>query len=317
MKFVLAFLLIVLLGGGSYAGYLYFFKFDNMLNQMTVPAAQAAVKPVKSKPVSILLLGLDTRQQTGSLNTDVIMVASFNPKTKSATLVSIPRDTFFKPQGYLARKINAFYSVVMREDKEQALDKMQAFISDYLGIPVDNTIVIDFQTFRDVIDALGGIDVYVDMDMRYVDHADGTDINLKKGQQVLNGKQALDFVRYRKSNMGTGPSSDFDRNQRQQRVLAAIVDKMKSLGGLMKLGEIFDALGNNIKTDIPKSQVKQMLATYIGIDNSRIDYIPLEGDWKSPYTYIHPDSLEKAKKALHDELNGVLPEQKQTPPSSQ
>lgn len=305
LKVFLSLLIAGALCGLGYAAYL-FIKFDKMLDHAsdgTSDKVQEESSPVKERPMSILLLGLDTRKQTGSLNTDVIMVATLNPQTKSATIVSIPRDTYLKPEGYRARKVNAFYAVSVSEDKEHASDNMKKIIGDYLGISIDYTAIINFKAFEDMVDELGGVEVDVDMDMRYRDRADGTNINLKKGLQTLDGKNALDFVRYRKSNLGTASSSDFERNDRQQRVLAAVVDELKSFGGALKLGGIFDAIGENMTTDIPKSQLKSFIKTYVGISNDHIEYIPLEGEWQSPFTYIKPESLDHAKQSLQQRIN--------------
>jgi anionic cell wall polymer biosynthesis LytR-Cps2A-Psr (LCP) family protein len=138
--------------------------------------------------------------------------------------------------------------------------------------------------------------------MRYVDRADGTNINLTKGEQVLNGEQALNFVRYRKSNAGTRESSDFERNERQARLLRAIVDKLKSFGTITKLDDIFRAVGDNLQTDIPREQINNLVKTYYDINGSRIRFIPLEGTWRSPYVYIDEDSLARAKQALAEEM---------------
>ncbi|HEY0827257.1 MAG TPA: LCP family protein, partial [Bacilli bacterium] len=131
------------------------FKFDGMLGKTSLPSpdvsiGEPALKPnetITSKPTAILILGLDTRKETGSLNTDVIMVASFRPDGKYAALVSIPRDTYMKPEGYRARKANAFYSVAMRGDKEKANDVVKKIFGDYLDIKVDYILKIDFKTF--------------------------------------------------------------------------------------------------------------------------------------------------------------------------
>lgn len=304
LKTVLYVFLSLLIGGAVYAGYL-FYKFDSLLDHVSSGKSgnTAAKQSASVKPMAFLLLGLDTRQQTGSLNTDVIMVATLNPIKQTAAIISIPRDTYFKPEGYRARKINSFYSVALREDKDKADDLLKSMIGDYLGIPIDYMAVVNFKTFEDIVDKFGGIRVDVDMDMRYVDHADGTDINLHQGSQVLNGKQALDFVRYRKSNMGTAGSSDFQRNERQQKVVSAIVDKFKTLEGALKLGGVLDGLRENVKTDIPKTEMEQFIKTYFGINNERIQYYHLEGSWQSPYTYLDTASLEKAKSMLREQLN--------------
>ncbi|MBB6729677.1 LCP family protein [Cohnella zeiphila] len=330
--FLLVFFAIVIVGLGVYAGNLWQ-QANNALNKVALPAGNA--NPIASadraqvKPLSMLLLGMDYRKQTGSMNTDVVMLIAMNPKSNTATVVSVPRDTDPQLDGYVEQKINAFYAYYHRRaDKEEKLkgaeadayarDQMKELASDMFGIPVNYSAVINFQGFSDVVDALGGIDVYVDQNMKYRDDADGTNINLKKGDQHLDGKNALDFVRYRKSNEGTAQSSDFERNDRQSRVLGAVVDKMKSVGGALKLGNVIGAVGDNMETDIPKAQIENMLKAYYDIDRNHIRFLPLEGVWKSPYVYLNDDSLEQAKQALAEEMtpNGRTVEASASPSSS-
>lgn len=265
------------------------------------------------KPMAILLLGLDHRKETGSMNTDVIILAALNPQTDTATVVTVPRDSLLEVPGYADTKVNEKYARFLRNARRDkglkdeaaqldAMEQMRTFMSSYFGIDIRHTAIIDFQGFIDVIDALGGVRVYVDQDMRYVDRADGTNIDLRKGEQVLNGKQALDFVRYRKSNAGTPESSDFERNERQARLLRAVVDKLKSFGTITKLDDLIRAVGDNLQTDIPREQIHNLMKTYYDIDGSHIRFIPLEGTWRSPYVYIDEDSLAKAKQALAEEM---------------
>jgi LCP family protein required for cell wall assembly len=258
----------------------------------------------KEKPITILLLGLDSRPQTGTLNTDVIMVASFNPEDRSAVLVSLPRDTYVKVDGWKGRKANAFYAALYNENKETVLQEVKPIYSEFFGIPIDYVTVIDFKTFEDVVDELGGITVNVDQDMYYVDPTDGTHIDLKAGVQELNGDQALDFVRYRHSNNGETPeSSDLERNVRQQAVIDAILKKLKSFNVILKVNGILNAIGDNIRTDIPKQQLKSLIKTYATISGDKINYIPLEGVWRSPYVYLNEAKFEEAKAALRRQLN--------------
>ncbi|TJY43397.1 LytR family transcriptional regulator [Cohnella pontilimi] len=314
-RFVFSFLLIVIIGLASYAGYLYI-KADNLIGDISNPKENkvAAAERAQVKPIGLLVLGLDNRQETGSLNTDVMMAATFNPKTKTATVVSVPRDSTLNLNGYKTRKANAYYArflSVARSEKnltgdeasQYAKDQMKEMMSEFFGIPIDYTAVLDFQGFIDVVDALGGVNVNVDQDMRYWDNADGTDINLKKGVQELNGKDALGFVRYRKSKQNiTRPSSDFERNARQDQVLGAIVDKLKSFSSVTKVGGVLDAVGNNLHTDIPKQQIENMISTYFRISKQNIRFIALEGTWKSPYVYLDQTKLDQAKEALREEL---------------
>lgn len=189
LMILLIFLLIVLTG----TGYIYL-KYERMIDQVSadsdieVPVLELA----KSKPLSILLLGLDSRNNDGGLNTDVIMVATLNPERKTAVVVSIPRDTYLKVEGYRARKANSFYSVVHRLEREStnsenkliAYDEIKKIFGQFLSIPIDYVMLVNFEGFEEIIDQLGGIDVDVEIDMRYVDPTDGTDINLKKGFQT-------------------------------------------------------------------------------------------------------------------------------------
>ncbi|BBH21248.1 hypothetical protein Back11_25930 [Paenibacillus baekrokdamisoli] len=315
LRRVMILFLLLLIGGACYLGYLYKVSKD-ALNVITTDADPTVeVSPdqsVKVKPVTIMLLGFDTRKETGSLNSDVMMVAAFNPKTKSATVVSIPRDSKIDLSGYKARKANAYYARFYSSAKSDGLDKKSAekkakqdirkMFGEFFDIPVNYTATINFQGFADVVDALGGVDVDVDMNMRYVDNADGTNINLKKGQHKLMGDDALGFVRYRKSNDGTNMSSDFDRNKRESQVLGEIADKLKSFSSVTKIAGVIRAVGNNMRMDIPSGEVENMISTYFGISRNDITFIPLEGEWRSPYVYLDEKKLEAAKAALQAKL---------------
>ncbi|OPA78439.1 transcriptional regulator [Paenibacillus selenitireducens] len=289
------------------AGYLVY-KADKGLDAIsTVSPDEKPLPPelsAKVKPVSMLLLGVDTREDSGGLNTDVFMVATMNPVTKTATVVSIPRDTKVELKGYKSRKINAYYAAFRSQDKDKANDDMKEFVGKYLDIPIDYISMINFKGFADVVDALGGVDVNVDMDMRYVDTADGTNINLKKGFQTLNGEDALNFVRYRKSNTKnpTKGSSDFERNRRQSEVLHEMMRKMQTFDGVTKVPAIIDSVGKNLKMDVQKDQIKDLITTYFTMNKDNVTFIPIEGNWKSPYVYLDDAKFEEAKQALKQEL---------------
>lgn len=316
-RIVFALLSLIILALACYAGYLYWLA-DKNLNKVADPKnnSVASAERAQVKPISLVLLGLDNRPEVHSLNTDVMMVAAFNPKTKTATVVSIPRDSLLNLEGYKRQKANAYYAGFHRMGSNEqnlegeqlhryARDKVREMLEKFTGVPIDYSAVIDFQGFVDVVDALGGIKVNVDQDMRYSDNADGTDINLTMGEQTLDGKQALGFVRYRKSKSGPGetrPSNDFERNDRQSQVLGAIVDKMKSFGGATKLDGVINAAGDNMRTDIPKAQIENIIATYFGISRSDIRFIPLTGEWHSPYVDLDESKVEEAKRALAEEL---------------
>jgi LCP family protein required for cell wall assembly len=293
--------LAVVLIVASFAGYLYF-KFDNMIGNFGTDVDVPKEESANVKPKTILFLGSDYRAAHRSFNTDVIIVATINPEQNKAAVVSIPRDTYMNPEGFSGGKANSYYARIISDNKDDYETDLKKVYSDYLGVKIDYALVFNFDAFAKAIDELGGVDVNVDMDMRYVDNADGTNIDLKAGQQTLDGKQALDYVRYRQSNRGTGASNDFERNVRQEQVIASTLDRIKSFGGVLSLGGVFDALGDNIKSDIPSSEIKVMLRTYAGLNRSNIQFFHLEGNWQSPYVYVKDEDVQKAASQLNSLL---------------
>ncbi len=316
-RFFIILISSLLILAGAAAVYLYY-KSSEAIGQISLPKDQTEVDPaqsVKKKPVAIALLGIDARPKGvkgGGMNTDVMMVASFNPATKKAVVVSLPRDSKIAVEGYKQRKVNGYYAAFYsnarsnkkeKEDAElEAMAKIREELGKFFGIDIRYTATIDFQGFVDVVDALGGVDVDVDMRMKYKDTYDGTDIDLMPGRQPLSGQKALDFVRYRQSNDGSNMSTDFARNKRQGQVLGAMFDQLMTIGGIMKIGSLFDAVGNNMKMDMPESEIKNMITAYYNISRSDIEFITIDGTWKSPYVYLKDDSLKAARNAIQENM---------------
>lgn len=267
----------------------------------TKPGAKPTEPELKQAPITVLLTAVDNREGSGgTMNTDVMMLVSLNPVTKAATVVSIPRDLELKPKkfGISSQKANYYYAYYYNKDKETALPRTRELFSDLFQVPIDYMAVINFDGFRQLVDEVGGVEVDVDMDMRYTDSEDGTDINLKKGYQKLDGKQTLDFLRYRKSNGGTDESSDTARNERQQLVLSKILDKLTSLGGITQWGGLFEIAGNNVKTDIPAQKLRDWVLSFRSMKPDTIEFVPMEGRWDSPFIVLKEEEFEQAMEAL-------------------
>lgn len=308
-RFILALLilsLIPLIGYGAYYAYQINKTIDVISDDgVKIPESQLA----KNRPITVLLLGKDSRPETGTLNTDVIMAISMNPVTKKATLVSLPRDAELKISDYSGgHKANWFYAAAYSDhdgDKNGIFTEMKHVFGETFGVPIDYITVVDFKTLEDVVDAVGGVKVKVDQDMRYVDPTDGTNINLTAGVQVLDGKNALDFVRYRKSNRGTAGTDDTDRNKRQQQVISAVIKKIKSPETLLSGSGILKAVSKNIETDLPSAQIYSIVKTYAGINPKSIEFIPVSGAWISPFVIINEQEFGDAKAKLMKQLEKV------------
>ncbi|HBI04205.1 MAG TPA: hypothetical protein DDY49_09285 [Paenibacillaceae bacterium] len=271
-----------------------------------------------NRPLSVLILGSDKRGSYGGDLTDVMMLAVFNPLEKKVRLLSIPRDTrVIIPGEKLDRKIN---SVMKRgeELKEEALGKgetpttdgislLKETIESIYGIPVQNYVMINFDSFRQTIDELGGIEVDVDKRLLYHDPTDGTAIDLQPGLQTLNGEQALGFVRHRHDDRGIDYfSTDYDRNARQQVVIHGVLNQLKTFSGMTKIFNILNVIGENIKTDLSVNQMRGLFGDFSKMDSNNIISLTHEGVyWVSEIsrTLIPLETLEKIRSVLLEAMN--------------
>ncbi|GGH37791.1 LCP family protein [Paenibacillus segetis] len=302
----------LIIGVGIYGGYIYY-KADAAIQRIAAPSdLQQKDKLVDNssedeekepiQPMIMLLAGIDSRDGgAGLLNTDVLMLISFNPQTHSASMLSLPRDLLLKPKSLPSRKANFYYAYYSIKDKSTAISNTKQFFGDLLGLPIDYMVLVNFDALRQTVDTLGGLEIDVDMDMKYNDSVDGTHIDLKKGLQMLDGKQVLDFVRYRKSNQGTGESSDFARNDRQQQVIKQITEKLGAFQKISQWGKVIDIIGENVKSDIPESELHQWIYNFPKIKPDQIHSLQIESQWKSPYVYVKKQDLQMALAALRDE----------------
>lgn len=191
--------------------------------------------------VNILLMGVDARGlKKGEIpRSDTMMVASVDPVEKKAYLFSIMRDTYTKIPDHGSDRINAAITY--------GPNKAMETVSELLGIPIQYYVYTDFQGFIELVDAIGGVDFYVEKDMRYTSKADNHeyDINLKKGQQHLDGNSALQYVRFRHDAL-----SDYTRTERQRNFLKAVAEKMISTTSIMKLPTILEKVNPYIDTNL-------------------------------------------------------------------
>ncbi|MCM3624090.1 LCP family protein [Brevibacillus borstelensis] len=320
-KWLMFFTVFCLLLIGGVAGAIYL-KIDNALDTVTSPQdgyvspASVNIDPTyhNDKPLSLVILGSDSRPETGSMNTDVMIVAVANPTTKKVTMVSLPRDTRVKIPGYRDyHKINSVFANGEAERRqaerkkqiptEDGISLTKKTLTELLGIPIDHYVAVDFDGFKAVIDELGGVEVNVDRKLVYDDPTDNTHINLNPGVQVLNGEQALGYVRHRHDNRGTKYySSDFDRNRRQQEVIAAVINKVGSLEGLTKIFSIMDVGAKHIHTDLSKEQIKGLAYDFKGLNSASVTTLDNGAYWQGSYTFLPKENLNSIRAALQTEM---------------
>ena len=276
-----------------------------------VPVVIPIEETVKEKALTMALVGIDSRTGGGGLNTDVIILVTLNPDTKKGYVISMPRDskmTYTYNDKEYTQKVNSIYAdgyqAARKNGADQdgqklaGMDRLKTAISQFYDVDVKYATTVNFKGFKDVVDTLGGIDVYVDMNMNYTDSHDNTNINLKKGDQTLNGQQALDFVRFRQTNDNPNASSDFERNERQSRVIQAMLKKLVSFGGITKVNSIIREVADDVTSDMPVSEIEDIISTYITINPNNLTFTSLPGYWKSPYVYPDEEALNNAKQEI-------------------
>ena len=193
---------------------------------------------------NIVVLGVDERSDDVG-RSDTLFVVMFDSKTKSASLLSIPRDTRVRIPGHGWDKINHAYAYGGRELTQKTTEEL-------LGLKINNYVMVDFKGFTGLVDAIGGIDIDVEKDMYYHDTWDGFTIDLKKGRQHLDGKTAIQYVRYRDE------EGDIGRIRRQQHFLMAVYDKITSADMLLHIPGLAKQLTSMVKTDLPLSDMVEL-----------------------------------------------------------
>lgn len=228
---------------------------------------------------TILLSGVDN----GNGGSDTNILVAVDTAGKQIYGVSIPRDAKAWVNGEY-HKINAAYSFGGTELLAQV-------VSQQLGIPVDYTVQVDLQGFEALVNKIGGVDFYVPLDMDYDDPYQDLSIHISKGQQRLNGENALKVVRFRHNNDGTGyGSEDLGRMQTQQNFLKAVAKQTLTLSNVDKIDDFVKIFYEYVETDLTLGNLAWFgtEAISIGVDN--ISFSTLPNEWVSPYIYLDAEA---------------------------
>ena len=203
---------------------------------------------IKAKDKAIvLIMGVDKREDDVG-RSDTMMIATIDPRLDQATLLSIPRDTRVKISGRGYDKINAAFAY-------GGVELTEATVENFLGIDIDHYVMIDTNSFVKIIDAIGGVDIDVEKRMFYEDPWDdngGLVIDLYPGQQHMDGKTAVTYVRYRDS------EGDIGRVKRQQAFMAACMDKVTSPEIIPRIPKIAREVIDAVETDMSLRQLLEL-----------------------------------------------------------
>ena len=230
----------------------------------------------------VLIMGVSTDQAGVDLS-DTIMVASYNPNTQRAVLLSIPRDTYTgkNPKRATASdKINAIYNLT--KDPTKTLEA----VNDLLNLPEEDKIeyylVVKTEALIELVDAIGPIEYYVPTTMDYDDPTQDLHIQFEEGLQEIDGEEAEELLRFRKNNDGTSfPSeygdNDIGRMRNQREFISAVIDQTITAGNITKLGQILDIAQRNLITNVDFNAVKDYLPYAVEFSTQNLQTAVLPG----------------------------------------
>lgn len=282
LKKVLLVTFIIILILGSLSSYLLFsnlFKKDNSniySNKITDKEKKINKSndhlEVETDTKNILLVGVDKRENEDTGRTDSIMIATIDPKNNNVKLTSILRDTYVEIPEHGYNKINAAFSI-------GGVELLSRTLKYNFNITLDNYITIDFFSFQNVIDSIGGVEIdvkptEVNEINKYIKEVNGSDSTLltTSGLQVLNGQKALSYSRIRYVG-----NSDFERVERQKRVMGASLDKVKNMSAL-EYPKFLSSIYSSIDSDMTLAKIITMGNTVHKMENLQIQNLRIPSD---------------------------------------
>jgi polyisoprenyl-teichoic acid--peptidoglycan teichoic acid transferase len=244
--------------------------------------------PELTRPVNILVLGLKvlssdldqppknnatylTWENSFKGLTDTMMLLRFDPQKKKLTVLSIPRDTRTNIEGKGLTKINEanYYGGPALAAKS---------VSGLLGgVGIDRYVVVNIHAMKSLIDVMGGVDFYVQKDMKYIDESQHLYIDLKAGKQKLNGAQVVQFLLYRHDDLG-----DIGRVQRQQLLMRALSEQFLNFGTLSRLPQILSVIQSHIDTNLSIEELVALLGFAVQTQKSDVQMVMVPGTFSDP-----------------------------------
>jgi LCP family protein required for cell wall assembly len=238
--------------------------------------------------LNILLIGSDQRPQEGTFNTDTLIVASIDPTTRQVAMFSLPRDSTNIPLppgplrnayasygGVYPKKINSLFTTVRNRadlvpgtSRTRGFNGLKLVLGNLYGLDIKYFVEVNFEGFRQVVDALGGVTINVQVPV--VDNLYPSDsgrtarVYIPAGIQHMTGAQALVYARSRHG------SDDFDRGARQQRVITSMREQADVATIIPRIPQLIDALKATVKTDIPQSELAKLAGLASTVDTKDI-----------------------------------------------
>jgi LCP family protein required for cell wall assembly len=304
------FLVMVALIGFGYF-YFYLLGFNNSavdLSKKDLVLNKDAVEKIKNdgKSCNILVMGVDvgdanSKSANVRKRTDTMILAHYNSENKKVDLISIPRDTLISINGR-NQKINAAHAIGGTNGVKYAVTAVE----ELLGVSIDYYGKIDYEGFRGVIDAIGGLDMEITRRMDYDDGTQNLSIHFEKGTTVhLDGKKAEEFFRWRQNNDGSGGlNGDLGRIENQHMFIGKVMDKIKSPSIVIKIPSILSSIQSNVETNMDANEILKYGWIFAQVGNADFSMDTINGDLKnidnSSYLVYDDDKNQEIISRLYD-----------------
>ena len=246
--------------------------------------------PFGLKRQNILFLGVDASENpddpwTGT-RTDTIILVNVDPKTKSVNALSIPRDSkVYLPHDNGVNKINSAHAI-------GGVEMTKKTVENTLGVKIDKYVAVHDGAVKEIVDAMDGLDVFVEKPMHYHDYSGHLHIDFDKGNHHLTGQQAVEYLRFRHDALG-----DIGRTHRQQWLLRSLMTKLKEPSTITKIPDIISIARKYVKTDMSFYEMSQYagLMKHIDMDKIEISMLPGAPNQKGYISYwiLDPEKTQE------------------------
>ena len=288
LKIILLIILLAIIGYACWFAYGYYRHASTGDNIEYDPLSATAlgIDPEKLKSIgriNVLILG-ESGIGDGYKLTDSIMLASYNPQTQQASILSIPRDTYVGKKdkntatsNYLASyKMNAVYR------NGTNIEETVQRVSDITGVDIDYYVLIDTDAVIEIVNAIGGVTFNVPIDMDYDDYNQDLHIHLKAGEQLIDGNKAEQLLRFRHNTDGTSypteyGDNDLGRMRTQREFIQETLKQLIKFENVTKVLNIMDIVFNNVKTDLTLAEAKYYIPYIFKFNMSNIQTDTLPG----------------------------------------
>ena len=241
---------------------------------------------------NVVVMGCDIRKDDVG-RSDTLFVVMLDKSKKNAALLSVPRDTRVKIKGHGWDKINSAFAYGGHKLTQET-------VQDFLGIKLNNYVVVDFQGFKDLVDVIGGVDINVEKRMYYYDPYADFEIDLRPGRQHMDGKTAMQYVRYRDE------EGDIGRIRRQQKFIMALYKQIASKNIIAKMPGVSKQIMSMVKTDLSLKEMVELgnvMRDMLEKDGLKMAMVPGEPKYIDGISYWIPD-VPKMRQQMA-EMQGV------------